>query len=187
MDFILQPWANPFSFLANRKNVLTCVSQQPVWIPMKMLRTETEKTPNQLKPKPSKILIDRIQNGSGRTGRNWLSLLPHWPEGRQGLWTLEEECRRRPLGCSSVTCKGKGNCPYNHCLFLPLIVHPWLADPVLLDAALPLYLHIPRVSRNGAGNLAVQGSFSSLLRIPTLNKKRNVSPSPNGHLSTVRR
>lgn len=81
----------------------------------------------------------------------------------------------------------RGSNPYNHCLFLPLIVHPRLADPVLFDAALPLYLHIPRVSGNGAGNLAVQGSFTSLPRIPTLNKKRNVSPSPNGHLRAVRR
>lgn len=28
----------------------------------------------------------------GRTGRNWLSLLPHQQWGRQGLWKLEE-CR----------------------------------------------------------------------------------------------
>lgn len=25
-EFILQPWANPSSFLANKKNVLTCMS-----------------------------------------------------------------------------------------------------------------------------------------------------------------
>lgn len=62
------------------------------------LRLETEKNPNQLK-----TLRDRIQNESGRAGRNWLSLLLHWPFGRQGLWTLGEECRRRLLGCSSVT------------------------------------------------------------------------------------
>lgn len=36
------------------------------------LRLETEKNPNQLK-----TLRDRIQNESGRAGRNWLSLLLH--------------------------------------------------------------------------------------------------------------
>ena len=33
----------------------------------------------------------------GRAGSSWLSFLPHRQWGRQGLWKLEEERRRRLL------------------------------------------------------------------------------------------
>lgn len=50
----------------------------------------------------------------------------------------------------------RGNSPFSHFLFLLLIVHPWLANPVLFDVAVPLHLHISWVSRNVAINLVVQ-------------------------------
>lgn len=104
-----------------------------------------------------------------RTGSNWLpSFLTGSGEG--SLWKLEEECRRRLLDNKSsivhalgtASCM-RGNSPFSHCLFLSLIVHPWLANLVLFDAALPLYLHISRVSGNGAGNLAVQSAENAQL------------------------
>lgn len=113
----------------------------------------------------------------GRIGSAWLSLLPHRQWGRQvfgnwrrsegDCWTIRSSVNNST--CSTATCVS-GISPFNHCFFFPLIVHPWLADPVLFDAALPLYLHIPRVSGNGAGNLALQGFFTSLEKILNLNK-----------------
>lgn len=70
----------------------------------------------------------------------------------------------------------RGNNPFNHSIFLPLIVHPWLANLVLFDVAVPLHLHISWVSRNVAINLVVQNYPLFLFEENPQRNEWNVSP-----------